>query len=111
LKGSKVDTFRGVASFVDSNTVQVGDQILHGKNILIATGGRPTLPQIPGVELGITSDGFFDLEQQPKKVAVVGAGYIAVELAGIFNALGSKVRIFQPLPSLLELVICVVLVN
>jgi glutathione reductase (NADPH) len=56
---------------------------------MIATGGYPTIPDTPGKELGITSDGFFELEKQPRKVAIVGAGYIAVELAGIFNALGS----------------------
>ncbi|KAF3311557.1 Glutathione reductase, variant 2 [Orbilia oligospora] len=65
------------------------------KKILIATGGYPITPRsIPGAELGITSDGFFDLETLPKKVALVGAGYIAVELAGIFNALGSETHLF-----------------
>lgn len=53
-------------------------------------GGRPTIPKVPGAELGIDSDGFFDLEHQPKRVAVVGTGYIGVELAGIFHALGKK---------------------
>ena len=56
-------------------------------NILIAVGGKPTMPNIPGIEHCIDSDGFFLLEEQPKKVAVIGAGYIAVELAGIFNTL------------------------
>ncbi|KAJ6258429.1 hypothetical protein Dda_6469 [Drechslerella dactyloides] len=68
---------------------------VRAKKILIATGGYPIVPtQIPGAELGITSDGFFDLETLPKKVALVGAGYIAVELAGIFNALGSETHLF-----------------
>ena len=63
------------------------------KNIVLAVGGRPSVPseeEIPGAKYGITSDGFFELEQQPRRVAVVGAGYIAVELAGVFNSLGSK---------------------
>lgn len=61
------------------------------KNVVVAVGGRPRIPtEIPGAELGITSDGFFELEQQPRRVAVVGAGYIAIELAGIFGSLGSE---------------------
>ena len=64
------------------------------KNILIAVGGKPNIPDIPGAELGITSDGFFDLETQPKKVAVVGAGYIAIEMAGMFHALGTETHLF-----------------
>ncbi|KAF3159446.1 Glutathione reductase [Orbilia oligospora] len=68
---------------------------VRAKKILIATGGYPIIPRsIPGAEFGITSDGFFDLETLPKKVALVGAGYIAVELAGIFNALGSETHLF-----------------
>jgi glutathione reductase (NADPH) len=61
-----------------------------GRHIVIATGGTPRVPVIPGVELGITSDGFFELGQRPPRVAVVGSGYIGVELAGIFQALGSQ---------------------
>ena len=63
------------------NRVTVSPRRYTGKNILIAVGGTPTLPEVPGVELGITSDGFFDLEEVPKKCAVIGSGYIAVELA------------------------------
>jgi len=59
------------------------------------TGGHPIIPDVPGAELGISSDGFFDLEHQPKRVAVVGTGYIGVELAGIFHTLGSEVTIFS----------------
>ena len=69
---------------------------LHADQITIATGGRPTIPSdetIPGASLGIDSDGFFDLEDQPKRVAVVGAGYIAVELAGVLHALGSETHL------------------
>ncbi|KAJ8495574.1 hypothetical protein ONZ45_g12803 [Pleurotus djamor] len=69
---------------------------LNTDKILVATGGRPTIPsddKIPGASLGINSDGFFDLEEQPKRVAVVGAGYIAVELAGVFNSLGTETHL------------------
>jgi glutathione reductase (NADPH) len=69
---------------------------LHTDNICIATGGHPVIPsdeEIPGASLGIDSDGFFALEEQPKRVAVVGAGYIAVELAGVFNGLGSETHL------------------
>jgi len=70
-------------------------ETVRAKNILLATGGYPTIPKdIPGAEYGIDSDGFFDLEKRPKKVALVGAGYIAVELAGMFNALGSETHLF-----------------
>ncbi|KAF8810086.1 glutathione reductase [Phlegmacium glaucopus] len=70
--------------------------VLKTDNVCIAVGGHPVVPkddQIPGASLGIDSDGFFDLEEQPKRVAVIGAGYIAVELAGIFNALGTETHL------------------
>lgn len=70
--------------------------VLTADNICVAVGGQPTVPsdeEIPGASLGIDSDGFFDLAEQPKRVAVVGAGYIAVELAGIFNALGTETHL------------------
>lgn len=63
---------------------------------MVAVGGRPTIPSeddIPGAKYGIDSDGFFDIEEQPKKVVVVGAGYIAVELAGVFNTLGTETHL------------------
>ncbi len=62
-------------------------------HIIIATGGRPLLPPIPGAELGITSDGFFELPRRPQRVAIVGSGYIAIELTGIFAAIGSNVTL------------------
>lgn len=71
-------------------------------HVVIATGGYPTVPDIPGAELGITSDGFFELEHRPQKVAVVGSGYIAVELAGILHALGSEVSMFVRFDRLLR---------
>ncbi|CAG8719658.1 12329_t:CDS:2, partial [Funneliformis mosseae] len=95
LAKDKVDYIEGKASFVSKNVLRVEHngsvEEIEAKKILIATGGHPRIPhEIPGAELGITSDGFFDLEEQPKKVMVVGTGYIGVELAGIFNALGSN---------------------
>jgi glutathione reductase (NADPH) len=90
LLKSGVEIVRGWAKFTDRHTVTVGDRKLVGKHIVVATGGRPVLPDLPGMELGITSDGFFELPAQPKRVAVVGSGYIAVELSGIFAELGSK---------------------
>ncbi|KAL6048050.1 Glutathione reductase [Balamuthia mandrillaris] len=94
LTNAGIPVFRGEAKFVAPHQVEVGGKVLTGKHILIATGGYPTVPNVEGAELGITSDGFFELEQLPKKAAVVGAGYIAVELAGILNALGTKVTLF-----------------
>jgi glutathione reductase (NADPH) len=94
LESSKVTRINGYASFIDSNTIKVGDQILKSNHILIATGGTPKKLGVPGDDLAIDSNGFFELEKQPKKVAVVGAGYIGVELAGVFNGLGTSVSLF-----------------
>ena len=91
LDGSGVDLFQGWASFESSHEVRVGDTLLSADHILIATGGRPTIPDLPGAELGITSDGFFELTEQPKRPLVIGAGYIATELAGVLHSLGSDV--------------------
>ncbi len=90
---SGVELIAGHAHFVGPNTLEVGGTRIQADHVLIATGGRPRLPDIPGAELGITSDGFFTLEEQPRRVAIVGAGYIAVELAGILNALGTEVTL------------------
>ncbi|KAI8984757.1 glutathione-disulfide reductase [Mycotypha africana] len=94
-----IHVYRGHASFVDKHTVSITHEDntfeLTGKHILIATGSDAIIPKVPGAELGITSDGFFELEEQPKRVAVVGTGYIGVEIAGIFHALGSEVTIFS----------------
>ena len=88
-----VTLVRGRAQFVDARTVAAAGSSLSAPHIVIATGGRPLLPAIPGAELGITSDGFFELPRRPQRVAVVGSGYIAVELTGIFAALGSEVTL------------------
>ena len=87
-----IDLVRGTATFTSQKEIEVimedgGKAAYAAPHILIATGGYPNKPQdIPGAELGITSDGFFDIEELPKKMAFVGAGYIAVELAGVMNA-------------------------
>jgi len=83
----------GAARFIDANTVAVGNSQYEAKHIVIATGGQPMVPDIPGAELGTTSDGFFELEEQPKRVLIAGSGYIAVELAGIFSGLGSATQV------------------
>jgi glutathione reductase (NADPH) len=79
--------------FLDAHTVQAGPERVGAEHVLIATGGRPRLPAVPGAELGITSDGFFELDRLPSRVAVVGAGYIAVELSSILLSLGSEVTL------------------
>lgn len=93
LGKNNVDVINGYATLVDKNTVQVGDRKITAEHILIATGGQPIIPDIPGKEHILDSDGFFALEEQPKRVVVVGAGYIAVEIAGVFNALGSETHL------------------
>ncbi|MEI8296531.1 MAG: glutathione-disulfide reductase [Pseudomonadota bacterium] len=93
LGRKNIDWIRGAARFVDAHTLAVGEQRLSAPHITIATGGRPAWPAIPGAELGITSDGFFALPERPARVAIVGSGYIAVELAGAFAGLGSQVTI------------------
>ncbi|XP_014668404.1 PREDICTED: glutathione reductase, mitochondrial-like [Priapulus caudatus] len=93
LDKSKVDVIRGHATLTDDRSVEVNGVRYSGDHILITTGGYPIVPKLPGAELGITSDGFFELEDLPKKSVVVGAGYIAVELAGILQTLGSDVSL------------------
>src|SRR5882762_8852045 len=91
LAKRNVELVRGRAHFVDTHTVVAAGRKLTADHIVVATGGRPLLPAIPGAELGITSDGFFELEERPERVAVVGSGYIAVELT-VNGALELEVR-------------------
>uniref|UniRef100_A0A060T9F0 Glutathione reductase n=1 Tax=Blastobotrys adeninivorans TaxID=409370 RepID=A0A060T9F0_BLAAD len=99
LEKEGADYVYGWAKFKDAHSVEValregGTRVYTADKILIAAGGSPAVPKdIPGAEHGITSDGFFELETQPKKVVVVGAGYIAVELAGMFKALGTETHL------------------
>ena len=78
---------------LDAHTIEVGDERLTAGRVVLAPGGRPHRSTIPGGELGLDSDGFFALAARPQRVTVVGGGFIAVELAGVFAALGSEVSI------------------
>ena len=94
LEAKGVTQLHGTARFIDAHTVEVNGERFSAKHIVIATGGIPTVPLLPGAELGITSDGFFELERRPQRVAVVGSGYVACELAGAFQELGSQTELF-----------------
>lgn len=94
LAKNKVEVIQGFAKFVDAKTVEVNGELITADHILIATGGRPVFPDVKGAEYGIDSDGFFELEQLPERVAVVGAGYVAVEIAGVLRSLGSEVDLY-----------------
>lgn len=91
LAESNIEHIHGTARFVDANTIEVASEQYTADHIVIAPGGVPTLPEIEGLEHIMTSDDFFALNKQPRRVAVIGAGYIAVELAGLLNGLGSDV--------------------
>lgn len=92
LDGAGVNLLNGHAKLLDAHTVQVNDQRIRAKHILIATGGWPHIPNIPGRELAIGSNEAFYLPELPKRVLVVGGGYIAVEFASIFHGLGAEVK-------------------
>jgi len=91
LQGSGVQIIEGWATLADAHTVEVEGSRYTAKHILIATGGRPSLPEVKGRELVITSDQIFDIDPFPARLLVVGGGYIACEFASIFNGLGSQV--------------------
>ena len=100
LDGAGCKIFDARATFIDAHTLDVGGQRITAERIVIATGGHPERPPVPGAELGIISDDTFYLPVMPKKIAIVGSGFIAVEFAGIFRALGAEVHLIyrQPLP-------------
>ena len=91
LENSGVKLFPSHGKMLSANQIQVGDEIVSAEKILVATGARPWVPEIPGAEHSITSDEAFHLKSLPKSVAVIGGGFIACEFAGIFNGLGSEV--------------------
>ncbi|MFZ6745392.1 glutathione-disulfide reductase [Undibacterium sp. JH2W] len=95
LTNAKVDIIAGHAQIIDAHTVAVNGKQYRARHILIATGGHPILPELPGSELGITSDEFFHLPALPRRAVVQGGGYIAVELASILNGLGCHVTLVQ----------------
>ncbi|NOU51684.1 glutathione-disulfide reductase [Pseudoalteromonas sp. JBTF-M23] len=94
LAKNGVTVINGFAKFVDNHTVEVNGEHYTADHISIAVGGRPSIPNIPGAEYGIDSNDFFALNEQPRRVAVIGAGYIAVELAGVLNSLGTETHLF-----------------
>ena len=100
LSGAGARVFDGRAVFIDPHTIEVGGERFTAENIVIATGGYPERPALPGAELGIVSDDAFYLKTMPRRVVMVGSGYIAVEFAGIFRALGAEVHLVyrQPMP-------------
>jgi glutathione reductase (NADPH) len=93
LENRKVDLVRGHAVLTGPHELRVGDRTYSAGHVVIATGGMPSLPAIPGAEHGITSDGFFDLPERPRRIAIVGSGYVSVELGGVFAALGTETTI------------------
>ena len=88
-----IELVDGYGRFVDAKTIASGARTFRAEHVVIATGARPRRSTIPGGDLGIVSDGFFDLRASPRRVAIVGGGYIAVELAGVLHALGAEVTI------------------
>jgi glutathione reductase (NADPH) len=93
VEDSGITRIEGTARFVDAHLIEVDGSLCSADHIVVATGGRPIVPSVSGSDLGITSDGFFELTEQPRRVAIIGAGYIGVELAGVLRALGSEVSI------------------
>lgn len=95
IKSLTIDYLEGNAKFVDDHTIEVDGKTYTAEHIVISTGGRPSIPtDVKGAEYGITSDDFFALEKQPKSIAVIGAGYIAVELAQLMHGLGTDAHLF-----------------
>lgn len=91
LEGAGVEIINGRGVVEGPNSVRVGDKVYTAKTILIAVGGWPTMPDVPGIEHAISSNEALHLDDMPDNVVVVGGGYIAVEFAGIFNGMGAKV--------------------
>lgn len=92
LDNSQVKVYRGYGKFIDSHTVEIGEQKITAEKILIAVGGKPVKPDdIPGVEHAITSREIFQVKEQPKRIVIIGGGYIGVEFACILNGLGTEV--------------------
>lgn len=99
LDSNGVELINGYASFLDERTVEVNKEVYTADHILIATGGKPKRLDIPGGDLGVVSDDVFGLKELPKRVAVVGGGYIGVEMSGIFHGFGSDTHLFIRKPS------------
>ena len=93
LRNAGVDTYDQRAKLLDPNTVVIGEKKLTARTILIATGGRPFRPDIPGIENALVSDDIFNLEKLPKSMAIIGGGYIACEMASIMNGFGVNTKL------------------
>lgn len=94
LADSNIQSIAGFAKFMDAHTLDVDGKKITANRIVVSPGTKPMVPEIKGAEHGITSDGFFELRQQPQRVAIVGSGYIAVELACLLNGLGTEVSLY-----------------
>jgi glutathione reductase (NADPH) len=102
LEGAGVARFDARATFLDAHTLEVGGQRVTAERIVVATGGRATRLDIPGAELGLISDDLFTLPAAPKRVAILGAGYIALEFACLLHGLGAAVEVFHRSPQVLR---------
>ncbi|MGD9889029.1 MAG: glutathione-disulfide reductase [Halothiobacillaceae bacterium] len=96
-----ITLLKGRGRLVDAKTVEVDGAQFTAPHIVLSTGGHPFVPPVPGAELGITSDGFFALDEQPKRVAILGGGYIGVEIAGLMRSFGSEVTVADIAPHIL----------
>ncbi len=95
LNNKDITWVEAAATFSAPRQLVAGGEAFTAPHIIVATGGQPTLPALPGAELGITSDGFFELAERPDRVLVVGSGYVAVELAGVLRGLGAEVSLMM----------------
>jgi glutathione reductase (NADPH) len=103
LDRKSIATIRSAGRFTGRREIEDATGATYrAEHVLIATGGRPNVPRIEGAQLGITSDGFFELQSLPRRVAIVGSGYVAVELGGVLHALGSETAIFMRFDRLLR---------
>ena len=93
LAANRVEIVRGIGRFAGPRAIAVDGEVLTADHVVIATGGHAVTPAIPGADLGITSDGYFALETQPRRLAIVGAGYVSVEVGGLMRALGTDVTL------------------
>lgn len=107
LMANHVEVVQGRASFVDRNTISVecsnGTKTqFTGENIIIATGSKPKIPNIPGIDDAYTSEDILNFKEVPKSLAVIGGGVIGIEIASIFSSMGTKVDVIEFLPSILQ---------
>lgn len=110
VKHNKIDVYNGFGKAIDAHTVEIGEERITGKNLILATGSSVMLPDIPGIHEAYTkgqvidSTGAINLPEQPKTITILGGGVIAVEFATLFNSLGTKVTIIQRSDAILKIV-------